>query len=781
MTMACAGVTVVDLTRGMVALAGMILADNGAEVIKIEPPGGDWARDEPGFLMWNRGKRSVVLDLTREADRAVAVGLAERADVVIESFRPGVAERLGLGYEELAARNPGLVYCSISGYGRTEELSGRKGYEGAVAAKLGRMIGLDRISGAVPGQDREYPIYTAAPVASYGASQLAVQGIVSALLARGTIGRGQKVETSLLQASACFLMRGLARDDGRIVAAPTLPTIRRGIELCFLTAECSDGKYVQMCARQDHHFRDWMKAIGLAEVLEDPTYAKAPLGIARLEDIEALEERIREKMLQKPQAEWMRLFIEEYDVGADPFLTPEEFLAHSQMVLNGRVVEIEDPTVGRTKQVGPLVLFSKTPSQIGRPAPRLDEHGAEIRARAAYANGAPKIAPANGAGPPARRPLAGVTILEVAYFLAGPFSTTILADMGARVIKVEPLDGDPFRRTGLGFSKMVHGKESIALNLKSEAGIRILHQLVERADALIHSFRPGVPERLRMDYATLSALNPRLVYLYGGSYGSKGPQSHRAAMHSTPHALNGGGFLQAGAGNPPADDSYPDPGSGLGAGTALLLGLLARERIGEGQAMETTMLCSSGYVLSGDLVLYEGMPPRRIVDRGQHGLEALARLYLCQTGWIFLVVRQEKEWPRLAKAIDRPDLIEDPRFATRADRLRHDAELTDILAPIFRTRPAEEWERILTAVDVAASRADRESFPEFLLHQGLLIPMEHPDFGKYWHTPFTVDFSAAPNVIAPAAGIGEFTRPLLAELGYGPADVDRLFAKNIVR
>ncbi|HEX2174125.1 MAG TPA: CoA transferase, partial [Dehalococcoidia bacterium] len=436
MTTACAGLTVVDLTQGMVALAGMILADNGAEVIKIEPPGGDWARDEPGFLMWNRGKRGVVLDLTREADRAVAVGLAERADVVIESFRPGVAERLGLGYEELAARNPGLVYCSISGYGRMGELSGRKGYEGAVAAKLGRMIGLDRISGAVPGQDREYPIYTAAPVASYGASQLAVQGIVSALLARQSTNRGQKVETSLLQASTAFMMRGLARDDGQIVAGPTPPTIRRGIELCFLTAECSDGKYVQMCARQDHHFRDWMKAIGLAEVLEDPTYAKAPLGIARLEDIEALEERIREKMRQKPQAEWMRLFIEEYDVGADPFLTPEEFLAHPQMVLNGRVVEIEDPTVGRTKQVGPLVLFSKTPSQIGRPAPRLDEHGAEIRARAAHANGAPKIAPTNGAGAPARRPLAGVTILEVAYFLAGPFSTTILADMGARVIKV---------------------------------------------------------------------------------------------------------------------------------------------------------------------------------------------------------------------------------------------------------------------------------------------------------------------------------------------------------
>ena len=154
MTTACEGLTVLDFTQGMVALAGMILADNGAEVIKVEPPGGDWARDEPGFLMWNRGKRSIVLDLKRDEDRALAAQLAGRADVVIESFRPGVAERLGIGYDRLATDNPGLVYCAISGFGRTGPLSRVKGYEGVVAAKAGRMIGLDRVHGQIPGQDR---------------------------------------------------------------------------------------------------------------------------------------------------------------------------------------------------------------------------------------------------------------------------------------------------------------------------------------------------------------------------------------------------------------------------------------------------------------------------------------------------------------------------------------------------------------------------------------------------------------------------------------------------
>jgi crotonobetainyl-CoA:carnitine CoA-transferase CaiB-like acyl-CoA transferase len=284
-----------------------------------------------------------------------------------------------------------------------------------------------------------------------------------------------------------------------------------------------------------------------------------------------------------------------------------------------------------------------------------------------------------------------------------------------------------------------------------------------------------------MDYATLSEINPRLVYLYAGSYGSRGPQSHRAAFHSTPHTLAGGGFLQAGSGNPPADDSYPDPGSGLGAATALALGLLARERTGEGQSLETTMLCSTGYVHSGDLVLYEGRPARRLPDKGQHGPEALYRLYPCQEGWIFLAAPQEFEWRRLALALDRPGWLDDPRFTSRATRLSHDADLTDQLAALFATRPADDWVRDLRAADLAIARADGDTTEDYLLENDLLIPMEHPDFGKYWRPGLTVDFPSMPGRLAPPTGIGEYTRPLLAELGYSPAEVEELFQDRVVR
>ncbi len=334
-----------------------------------------------------------------------------------------------------------------------------------------------------------------------------------------------------------------------------------------------------MCARQDHHFRAWLRALDLEDRLGDPRYAGAPMGVERVEDVAALESEIRARMKTRPSDEWMRIFAE-FDVGADPFLTPEEFLAHPQMVENGRVVTVEDPEVGRCRQVGPLSLFAGAPPFWSRPAPRFGEHTRQVLAELDDAQArTPDPERAAALRPP--YPLAGITILELAYFLAGPLAATMLAEMGARVVKVEPPGGEPARRLGLQAAKLFHGKESVVLDLKRPKGMAVLLELVERADVFLHSFRPGVAERLGIDAAMLLGPSiPRLVYVYAASYGSKGPQSGRAAFHSTPNALVGSGILQAGTGNPPVDDSYPDPGSALGVATAVLLGLHRRERDG---------------------------------------------------------------------------------------------------------------------------------------------------------------------------------------------------------
>ena len=749
-------------------LPGMILADNGADVVKIEPPGGGAGRAGDGWRMWDRGKRSVALDLHRDADRDVAVALASAADVVVESFRPGVADRLGVGWHDLRGVNPGLVYCTVTGFGPAASYAGVRGYEGLVAAVSGHMVGLDVLSGAVPGQDRAAPIYTAAPVASFAAAQLAVHGILAALWARDTTGVGDRVTTSLVQGLAAILMRQeMARGEQPSPARAT-PAMDAGIELCFMTARCADGRYLQMCARQDHHFRAWLDVLGLAGRLDEPRYAAAPIGIATVDDVAALDAEIRERMVARTASQWMDVFIAR-DIGCDPFLTPDEFLAHPQMTANGRVVTVDDPDVGPCLQVGPLVRFESTPSTIGRPAPRAGQE------RPAWDR--------RPAAPPApsmpEHPLSGVTVLEVAYFLAGPLAGTLLAEMGARVIKVEPPGGDPTRRLGLQAAKLMHGKESIVIDLKAPEGMAVLLELVERADVFVHSFRPGVAERLGIDAAALTRRNPQLVYVHGTSYGSAGPQARRAAFHSTPNALAGSGILQAGEGNPPVDDSYPDPCSALGVASAVLLGLHARRRNGRAQVVETTMLATTGHAMSPYLVRYPGAPAWSLPDRGQHGVAALQRLYPCATGWVFVGCTTDAEWWALAAVLDRRAWCDDPRFADEPARRRHDAELVDALAAVLGTRPAGEWAAAARAADaplVAVTDVPKDAWME---RQGLLIEASHPVYGDYWRPPVRVGFERLRSRLGPATAAGEHTRAILAELGHPPAAVERMLATGV--
>ena len=315
---------------------------------------------------------------------------------------------------------------------------------------------------------------------------------------------------------------------------------------------------------------------------------------------------------------------------------------------------------------------------------------------------------------------------------------------------------------------------------KSAAGREILHRLVGRADAFVHNFRPGVPERLEMDYETLRKIKPDLVYLYAASYGSRGPQSHRPAFHSMPNALTGGGVVQAGKDNAPVDDSYPDPCAGIGVGTALAMGILARQRWGTGQYLETSMLASNGYVHSNDLVQFSGVPPRLIPDHGQHGPMALYRLYRCAEGWIFLAAVQDDEWVRLAAQLGRDDWLGDPRFASSAARRQNDDALVAEIEPILATAPAAQWERALEAAGVPAACVPESTFEEFLAAEGLLRPEDHLALGPYWRLPPKVRFSESANRIKPGSAVGEHSNSILGELGYTEAERSALQAQGVV-
>lgn len=772
------GLRVVEFASGFAGpLAGMMFADYGADVVKVEPPNGDWARPSRGFQMWNRGKRSVVLDLKDASSREPLQALLAGSDVVITNYRPGVADRLGIGADAVRARNAAAVYCTISGFGPLAAYRDRKAYDGIVLAKAGRMMGLDALSGASPSFAGDRPIYSAAPVASYAAAHLAFQGAVAALLERERTGAGRHVETSLISGLITATMRQDFRRSAAAVPGSGQPPASgqsvqlRGIALTFLTAECGDGKWIQMCARQDHHFRSWLRALGLHDVLADPRYAGGPLAFNTIDDIEELELVIRKRMRDKPQPEWIDQFIA-HDVGADPFLTFDEFLDHPQMTATGRVTQIADPQLGTVKQLGPLVVMDPPAPAVERGAPRLGEHTGAIDWSA------PTHRASGGSAP--RGPLAGVTAVELATYLAGPLGATILAEMGARVIKIEPLEGDPFRRVGLQFVHLQHGKESIALNLKSEQGKQILRRLVRDADVFLHNFRLGPIDRLGCDYASIQAINPRIVYVNAAAYGSRGPQSQRTAFHSTPNALCGGGVLQAGRGNPPVDDSYPDPCAGAAVASAILLGLFARLRDRAGCYLETTMLCSAGYVHSENLVSYEGAPPHSSVDPGQRGLHALYRLYACSAGWLFVAAPSEAEWARFADVLGHAEWCADDRFASAPARRAFDTDLAELVAEALRADTADAWEERLAAADVGAVRADATEFEEFVAGSGLASADDHPEHGAYWRLAPRVTFDGAKAARGAATLLGESTVALLTELGYSVEEISALCADGVV-
>ncbi|HEX4217202.1 MAG TPA: CoA transferase [Acidimicrobiales bacterium] len=802
MSMAFEGVCVLDFSQEQPgSLAAMVLADYGADVVKVQPP---TAREPTGAsLMFDRAKRSVALDLTTEADRVTVQRMAERADVVIVSFRPGVADRLGIGYDELSTRNPGLVYCSITGFGENGPYRDYPGYDAVVEAKSGHMMDF---AGQV---DRDGPIYAAVPVASFGSTNGALQGILAALHVRGNTGKGQRVDVSLLAGMTPYDIGSstnfqLARRDAAATGIPVAPidwSVRWPVP--YLAACTKDGVWLQFANNMDRLYLRFMEIVGLTSLFwEDPRFVEG--ANTPFEHRLALQKITLERIREKTWAEWKELFEQDFDISVEPFLTTQQAMDHPQMRHNGSVVTVEDPRVGPMEQIGPLVTMTATPAKIGRPAPSVGENTAAVKAEleAGTFGSAPVVVKSPAPVPPYA--LSGVTVIEFAGWYAGPFGTTMVADLGARVIKVEPLEGDPYRPPGT--YKTAAGKEGIAVNLQTEEGRRIAHQLVRQADVVMENYRPGVPERLGIDYETLKQINPQIIYLYAGLYGDSGPSMRLPGFHPTAGALAGGAIFQAGEMLPKdssslsleeieafslklarANEANPDCTGAVVVGTAVLMGLLAKERTGQGQYMLTSMINSSGYANVDDFFRYEGKPERPSIGKEAYGFGPLFRLYQAAEGWVFVGAPTDAKWHELASAIGRFDLATEARFASATERSRHAERLTAELASTFAQRTADEWEKDLAPQGIAVVRADLEGgmgetlcTDPAMTNTGIMVEVEHPELGPFLRNGPVPRMSLTPGLTRPGNMLGQHTRPLLAELGYSEAEIGGLIERRIV-
>ena len=377
-----------------------------------------------------------------------------------------------------------------------------------------------------------------------------------------------------------------------------------------------------------------------------------------------------------------------------------------------------------------------------------------------------------------RGALDGITVVDCSSYLAGPYAAMMLADMGASVIKVEALEGDSFRELP-GFYGWNRGKRSLAVNLKDSAGHEVLHRLVRTGDVLIQNMRPGVAERLGMDSATLRALNPRLIYCAMTAFGPDGPYRDRPGYDPVLQAMGGVQHLQ-GFGGPPqfvrvaVTDYYT---AALGA-QAVLAALFARERTGRGQHVETSLLQGVLALQSGSVVDYPGKPTF---------LRETPTYRLYQAGdaqWFFLACGNQAFWSKLCKAIGRPEMADDPRFASWLLRGDNRETLMPILEAAFKTKSRDEWLEILSEHDIPCAAV--QSLAEFMRDPGvqhlkMTVQYEHPEVGRLTLMGQPIRFSETQ---APDAGpppvLGQHTRAVLRELGYQDSDIADLHRRGVI-
>ena len=348
------GVRVVDLTSYIAgSYAAMQLADLGAAVIKVEALEGDSFRELPGFFGWNRGKRSLAVNLKTPEGREIVHKLAERSDVVMENMRPGVAERLGVGYEQLSAINPRLVYSSVTAFGSTGPDADRPGFDPIFQA-LGGLMTLQGFGGP--------PQYQRTAPTDYYTAALATQGILAALFTRERTGRGQRVETSLLRGV-------LALQAGVAIDYPSKPTLIRD-NPTYRLYQAGDGAWFFLAVGNQAFWVKLCKALELERLADDPRFAS---WLARLENNQSLLPLLDTKFKSQPRRHWLEV-LATHDIPAAPVQTVAEFMRHPAVQHHDMVHEYEHPEVGRLRMMGQPIAFAGTPTRDPGPPPTLGQH-----------------------------------------------------------------------------------------------------------------------------------------------------------------------------------------------------------------------------------------------------------------------------------------------------------------------------------------------------------------------------------------------------------------------
>jgi crotonobetainyl-CoA:carnitine CoA-transferase CaiB-like acyl-CoA transferase len=631
------GIRVIDFGHYVAGpLAAVMLADQGADVIHVDPPGAP-AWQQPADAFYSRGKRRITLDLKTDAAREIARRLVEGADVVIENFRPGVMERLGLGAEEMTARNPRLVYCSMPGFANDDPRAGMQAWEGIVNAATHNCI--PRAGEEPPEWDWSRPFHMAPPLASNFAAFLGATGIVMALIARERCGLGQVVEVPLFDA-----MFTLIGHSGAFINAQGLRP-PRGIHLRGSGAfRCGDGKYVQFDTSSARHLTwfaheagimDWGDLIDV-NCLKDEAVNRQ------------LHSRLRELFLTKTAAEWERIG-NRAGAAMGWARSAQEWLQDEHARAIEAVTQLEDLVLGPTHMAGAPVRLTGSPGKIGGPrhtpdvdretilkelaAPPTPEGVGYATAEGAGSAATGEAGSATGDASVLQHPLQGMQVIDTCVALAGPTCGRLLYEFGADVVKINA------PKAGVG-GYLNRGKRSLLLDLESYDAQAVFWKLVEGADVFVENFSPGTADRLGVGYADARARRPDIIYTSVSCYGYGGPMTHARGWERQGQAV--AGIMERL--DPPAvlgPYNLVDIGTGTLATFATALAIFHKLRTGEGQHAQASLCQTATYHQTPYMLDYAGHVDQAPRTYSALGTGPLNRYYKAADGWFFLAVPEQ--------------------------------------------------------------------------------------------------------------------------------------------
>jgi crotonobetainyl-CoA:carnitine CoA-transferase CaiB-like acyl-CoA transferase len=688
------GVVVLELAQTLAGeVAGGLLADLGATVIKIEPRGGSPLRRRgPAlageaslyFQSENRGKYSIVAELDELTGEPWLAKLVASADALVEDLGPGRLESVGWTPDALLASNARLAFLRISPFGQTGPLAREQGDDRIAQAFSGMQF-------ATGFPDRP-PIPVTVPLAEAWSAILGASALLMAIFHARRSGHGQVVDIGLYQ-TALRMQEDVVLRHHRTGAVAS----RMGTESATVVPAnvypTRDGGFVALSGAGDQPFARLCEAIGAPEAVRDPRFATSA---ARLANRAAADELVRAWVARHDLADVEARFMKA-GVAGTAVRSVDEILADAHVQARRSALPLTSTSGREFLAPAPTPRFSRTSARGATCAPRLGEHTASVRASVERLVARPRP-DMKASSTPGDGALAGVRVLDLSQWLAGPAAAALLGDFGAEVIMVElpatgasPIDGPGSR--GVAFPVTNRNKRSITLDVRSPRGREVFLELVRLSDVLVENFRPGTLERWNLGPAELQAVNPRLVILRSSGFGQTGPYAARAAFNPVGLAFGGMTYLNGFPDRPPCRDGVTagDYSTALFNVLGMVAALLRRDLDGQGQVVDTAMY-ECALRLTGDLLaVRSALGIRRERAAGDSPLYPASLTVEAVDGRY--VAASAADWSDFSNALG------------RLGRLRADdpARVREEFAKLIGALAAEEAVRVLRQAGLAAS------------------------------------------------------------------------------